>query len=177
MNLTENEFLQAEIKDFQLTIDNPDFVALAQEVAEYCKKFKPESILDFGCGTGVYSEIFRKEGFNIIGQDIFKSHRDYCKENYPLLKVYQKPRQADLMLWIEVAEHMTDQEISKALEVVLPRIILFSSTPNKTEFDEDWGHINIKTEKDWIAMFKELGYKLIEKPKTPTLWALTFQKI
>lgn len=177
MNLTENEFLQAEIKDFQLTIDNPDFVALAQEVAEYCKKFNPESVLDFGCGTGVYSEIFRREGFNILGQDIFKSHRDYCKENYPLLKVYQKPRQADLMLWIEVAEHMTDQEISKALEVVMPRIILFSSTPDKTSFDADWGHINIKNEKDWIAMFKELGYKLIEKPKTPTLWALTFQKI
>ena len=177
MNLTENEFLQAEINDFQLTMQNTDFVALAQEVAEYCKKFEPESVLDFGCGTGVYSEVLRQEGFNIIGQDIFKSHRDYCKENYPLLKVYQKPRQADLMLWIEVAEHMTDQEITKALEVVKPRVILFSSVPWTTDFDADWGHINIKTEKDWIAMFKELGYKLIEKPKTPTLWALTFQKI
>ena len=81
------------------------------------------------------------------------------------------------MLWIEVAEHMTDQEIIKALEIVKPRVILFSSTPETTDFDADWGHINIKNEKDWIAMFKELGYKLIEKPKTPTLWALTFQKI
>lgn len=177
MNITENDFLKTEIETLNLTIQNADFVALAQEVAEYCKKFKPKSVLDYGCGTGVYSEIFRREGFNILGQDIFKSHRDYCKENYPLLKVYQKPRQSDLMLMIEVAEHMTDQEIIKALEVVLPQIILFSSTPNKTEFDGDWGHINIKTEKDWIAMFKELGYKLIEKPKTPTLWALTFQKI
>ena len=177
MNLSEDQFLEAELNNFQLTMDNPDFVALAKEVAEYCKKFKPESVLDFGCGTGVYSEIFRREGFNITAQDKFKSHRDYCKEMHPLLKVYQKPRQADLMLWIEVAEHMTDQEISKALEVVTPRVILFSSTPNKTEFDEDWGHINIKSEKEWIAMFKGFGYKLIEKPKTPTLWALTFQRI
>lgn len=177
MNITENDFLKAEIETLNLTIGNADFVALAQEVAEYCKKFKPESVLDFGCGTGVYSEVLRSEGFNIIGQDIFKSHRDYCKENYPLLKVYQKPRQADLMLWIEVAEHMTDQEISKALEVVMPRIILFSSTPNKTEFDEDWGHINIKSENEWIDMFADFGYELIEKPQTPTLWALTFQKI
>jgi 2-polyprenyl-3-methyl-5-hydroxy-6-metoxy-1,4-benzoquinol methylase len=177
MNLTENEFLQAEINDFQLTINNPDFVALAKEVADYCKKFNPESVLDFGCGTGVYSEVLRQEGFNIIGQDIFKSHRDYCKENYPLLKVYQKPKEADLMLWIEVAEHMTDQEISKALQAVKPRVILFSSTANKTDFDEAWGHINIKSEKEWIDMFKGFGFKLIEKPKTPTLWALTFQKI
>lgn len=177
MNITENDFLKAEIETLNLTIGNVDFVALAQEVAEYCKKFEPESVLDFGCGTGVYSEVLRREGFNIIGQDIFKSHRDYCKENYPLLKVYQKPRQSDLMLWIEVAEHMTNQEISKALEVVMPRIILFSSTPNKTEFDEDWGHINIKSENEWIDMFADFGYELIEKPQTPTLWALTFQKI
>ena len=177
MNITENEFLQAEINDFQLTMNNPDFVALAKEVAQYCKKFKPESVLDYGCGTGVYAEVLRQEGFNILGQDVFKSHRDYCKENYPLLKVYQKPRQADLMLWIEVAEHMTDEEISKALDAVKPRVILFSSVPWTTDFDADWGHINIKSEKEWIAMFKGFGYKLIEKPKTPTLWALTFQKI
>lgn len=177
MNLTEKEFLEAEINDFQLTMDNTDFVALAKKVADYCKKFKPESILDYGCGTGVYSEVLRLEGFNIIGQDVFKSHRDYCKENYPLLKVYQKPRQADLMLWIEVAEHMTDQEISKALEIVKPRIIVFSSTPEKTAFDSDWGHINIKSETQWMSMFRSFGYKMIEKPKTPTLWALTFQKI
>jgi len=59
MTFTEEEFLQAELNDFKLTIDNQDFVALAKEVAEYCKKFKPESVLDYGCGTGVYSEIFR----------------------------------------------------------------------------------------------------------------------
>lgn len=177
MNLTEKEFLEAEINDFQLTMNNPDFVALAKKVADYCKKFKPESVLDYGCGTGVYSEVLRLEGFNIVGQDLFKSHRDYCKENYPLLKVYQKPRQADLMLWIEVAEHMTDLEISKALEIVKPRVIVFSSTPEKTAFDADWGHINIKSETQWMSMFRSFGYKMIEKPKTPTLWALTFQKI
>jgi len=177
MTLTEQEFLEAEIKEFKLTMANSDFVALAKEVAEYCKKFNPESVLDFGCGTGVYSEVLRQEGFNIVGQDIFKSHRDYCKENYPLLKVYQKPKEADLMLWIEVAEHMNDQQIAKALNAVKPRIILFSSTHNKTDFDQAWGHINIKSEKEWIDLFKGLGFKLIEKPKTPTVWALTFQKI
>ena len=125
MKLTDKEFLEAELNDLNLTMDNADFVGLAKSVADYCKKFKPESVLDYGCGTGVYSEVLRQEGFNIVGQDVFKSHRDYCKENYPLLKVYQKPRESDLMLWIEVAEHMTDLEISKALEVVKPRVILF----------------------------------------------------
>jgi len=76
-----------------------------------------------------------------------------------------------------VAEHMTDEEIEKALKAVNPNYILFSSTPETTDFDADWGHINIKQEQEWISMFKQAGYKLIEKPKTPTKWALTFQKI
>jgi 2-polyprenyl-3-methyl-5-hydroxy-6-metoxy-1,4-benzoquinol methylase len=177
MNISEDDFLKAEIESLNLTFANPNFVALAQKVSDYCQKFKPESVLDFGCGTGVYSEVLRQNGFDITAQDIFKSHRDYCKENYPKLKVLQKPKQADLMVWIEVAEHMTDEEIGKALKAVNPNIILFSSTPETTDFDADWGHINIKQEPQWIAMFKELGYKLIEKPKTPTKWALTFQKI
>jgi 2-polyprenyl-3-methyl-5-hydroxy-6-metoxy-1,4-benzoquinol methylase len=177
MNITEDDFLKAEIENFNLTFDNPDFIALAQEVANYCKKFDINSVLDFGCGTGVYSEVMRQNGFNITAQDVFKSHRDYCKSNYPKLSVVQKPKQADLMLWIEVAEHMTDEQIQKALNAVNPKFILFSSTPETTDFDDDWGHINIKQEKEWITMFKTFGYKLIEKPKTPTQWALTFQKI
>lgn len=177
MNITEEQFLDAEVNALNLTMQNADFVALAQEVAEYVKKFNPISVLDYGCGTGVYSETMRQAGLNITAQDIFKSHRDYCKANYPALKVLQKPGKADLMVWIEVAEHMTDQQIKKALLAVDPRIIVFSSTPNKTEHDADWGHINIKSEKEWLAMFTDLGYKLIERPKTPTLWAITLQKI
>jgi 2-polyprenyl-3-methyl-5-hydroxy-6-metoxy-1,4-benzoquinol methylase len=177
MNISEEDFLKAEIENFNLTFDNPNFVALAQQVADYCKKFDVSTVLDFGCGTGVYSEVMRQNGFSITAQDIFKSHRDYCKANYPKLSVLQKPKQADLMLWIEVAEHMTDEQIVKALNTVLPNYILFSSTPETTHFDAEWGHINIKQENEWVSMFKELGYKLIEKPKTPTQWALTFQKI
>lgn len=177
MNITEADFLKTEIEELNLTLSNVEFVALAQEVAEYCKKFEVKTFLDFGCGTGVYSEIMRQNGFDITAQDVFKSHRDYCKSNYPKLKVLQKPKQADFMLWIEVAEHMTDDEISKALKAVNPKYILFSSTPEKTDFDADWGHINIKQPKEWVAMFKAFGYELIEEPKTPTLWALTFKKI
>jgi 2-polyprenyl-3-methyl-5-hydroxy-6-metoxy-1,4-benzoquinol methylase len=177
MNISEDDFLKAEIESLNLTIDNVDFVALAQEVADYCKSFEVKTVLDFGCGTGVYSEVLRQNGFDITAQDIFKSHRDYCKENYPKLKVLQKPKQADLMLWIEVAEHMTDDEIGKALKAVNPKYILFSSTPETTDFDADWGHINIKQQNEWVAMFNEFDYKLIDEPKTPTQWALTFQKI
>lgn len=177
MKITEKEFLEAELNTLNLTMNNPDFVALAQQVADYLKKYQPDTVIDFGCGTGVYSEVMRRNGFNIVAQDIFKSHRDYCKENYPDLKIISRHVKADLMLFIEVAEHMEDQEIQEAVFKINPDFILFSSTPETTDFDQDWGHINIKQENEWVFFWENLGYTLIDYPKTPTLWALMLKRI
>ena len=177
--ITQEEFLKAEI-EMNLTMDNPDFVALAESVFNYVDDYYFESLIDYGCGTGVYAEVARKlsgKDLSLYALDIFKTHRDYCKKQYPDLKVIAKPVKADLMYFIEVAEHMTDKEIEKALKVIDPNYILFSSTPNTTDWDLDWGHINIKQEPEWIELFKGLGYKVIDKPNTPTTWSLMFQKI
>ena len=175
--ISEEEFLKAEIETLNLTMNNELFVGLAKSVANYCKKFEPSSVIDYGCGTGVYSEVMRREGFNIMALDVFKSHRDYCKEQYSELKVIARPKAAEMMLFIEVAEHMTDQEIKNAIDVIEPRIILFSSTPESTINDEKWGHINIKQEPEWIEFWSTLGYKVLERPQTPTSWSLTLEKI
>lgn len=177
MKITEKEFLEAELNTLNLTMNNPDFVALAQQVADYLKQYQPDTVIDFGCGTGVYSEVMRRNGFNIVAQDIFKSHRDYCKANYPDLKVIARPIDADLMLFIEVAEHMEDEEIKEAIQKINPFFILFSSTPETTDFDIEWGHVNIKQENEWVFFWQNLGYTLIDYPKTPTLWALMLKKI
>ena len=177
MRITEDQFLKAELEELNLTMDNKDFVALAIEVADYVKKLKPLSIIDYGCCTGVYSEVLRCKGLNIVAQDVFKSHSDYCKENYPELRIIEEPEHAELMLFIEVAEHMTDEEIKTALGIIQPETILFSSTPYKTDNDEDWGHINIKQESEWIAFFNDLGYSYQQHTNTPTKWALLFVKI
>lgn len=177
MTITEQEFLRAEVEDMNLTMRNKAFVNLAKSVAEYCKKFDAKNVIDYGCGTGVYSEVMRQEGFDIMALDVFKSHRDYCKEKYSELKVIAKPKPADLMLFIEVAEHMTDEEIVKAIDAIEPRLILFSSTPHTTPNDEEWGHINIKQEPEWIEFWDTLAYKVIERPQTPTGWSLMLEKI
>ena len=177
MTITPKEFLDAELSDMNLTMDNPDFVALAQSVADLLSESDIKSLtwIDFGAGTGVYSEVMRRNGFDIVAQDIWKEHRDYCKENYPDLKVIARPVKADAMLFIEVAEHMTDDEIYKAIEKIDPDVILFSSTPEKTDLDEQWGHVNIKQVDEWIAFWQELGYKA-NRVDTPTTWSMLLEK-
>lgn len=177
MKITEEQFLKAELDLMNLTIDNSDFVALAKQVSDYISQYNPKSIIDFGCGTGVYSEVLRRYGFNIVAQDIFKSHRDYCRKAYPDLKIIATPKEAEMMLFIEVAEHMEDEEIKLAIFKISPELILFSSTPEVTENDERWGHINVKHESEWVEFWSGLGYELIDKPETPTQWALMLRKI
>jgi 2-polyprenyl-3-methyl-5-hydroxy-6-metoxy-1,4-benzoquinol methylase len=177
--ITQEEFLKAEL-EMNLTMDNPDFVALAESVFKYVHGYRWDNLIDYGCGTGVYSEVARRRYLSndvVYALDIFKPHRDYCKKQYPDLKVIARPVKADLMYFIEVAEHMTDEEIKKAINAIDPNYILFSSTPNTTDWDLDWGHINIKQEPEWVELFKGLGYKVIDKPNTPTEWSLMFQKI
>lgn len=155
---------------------NPQFVSLAESVAHFLKGINPGKIIDYGCGTGVYAEVCRQKGLDITAVDIWDAHRNYCRQNYPELDVQDKPFKADTMLWIEVAEHMTDEEIKNVLDVIQPSQILFSSTSGTTPWDEDWGHINIKPQAEWVRFFKKLGYKLHGKPNTPTTWSKHFVK-
>jgi hypothetical protein len=42
--------------------------------------------------------------------------------------------------------------------------------------DADWGHINIKSESEWIALFESCGFKLDRRINYPTNWSLLFTK-
>lgn len=176
MKITTQEFLRLEIEAMNLTLKNKAFVKLATAVADYILTFGPGKTIDYGCGTGVYSEICRKKGIDITAVDIWETHREYCRTNYRKLKVTDSPLKADTMLWIEVAEHMTDEEIKNVLDIICPQNILFSSTYEHTIMDLDWGHINIKPPGEWVKMFDTLGYDFVASPSVPTPWAMLLKK-
>jgi 2-polyprenyl-3-methyl-5-hydroxy-6-metoxy-1,4-benzoquinol methylase len=176
MKLSEKEFIEAEIK-MGLHYGNPNFKKLAQKTCDQIKDLNIDSIIDYGCGTGTYSQVLLENGLNVTAQDISKEHRDYIKKHHPDVKVVLRPVKSDLMYFIEVAEHMTDEEIEKAIEKIDPAYIVFSSTSQKTKNDAVWGHINIKEQEDWINFWNEKGY-IVEKPlKYPTAWSLLLKKI
>jgi 2-polyprenyl-3-methyl-5-hydroxy-6-metoxy-1,4-benzoquinol methylase len=79
------------------------------------------------------------------------------------------------MLFIEVAEHMTDKELKALFKKIKPKHVLFSSTPNTTDSDLDWGHINIKTNDEWNATFEKLGYEFIKDLTMPTSWSKLYR--
>lgn len=173
--LNDAEFLQWEL-EMGIGFHNPGFIELANATARQLQDLDYKTVLDYGCGTGVYAAAFAEQGKDVTACDISAAHIEYIKQNAPQLKISKKPITADLLAWIEVAEHMTDKEIDKLLKAIEPRYILFSSTSQKTDQDEAWGHINIKEQDEWIRLLGTYGYQLKKHLAAPTQWAKLFEK-
>ena len=170
MKITPAEFLACELEN-GINADNPAFIALAEATAKAIKE-PVISVLDFGAGTGVYSAAFHRAGYEVYAYEIWEEHKAYISEKFPYVKFAGKPFTTDLMLFIEVAEHMTEQEIRNLFKEIRPKYILFSSTPHKNPgFDEDWGHINVQDRGYWLGLFEDLNYQYVQDLHVPTEWA------
>jgi 2-polyprenyl-3-methyl-5-hydroxy-6-metoxy-1,4-benzoquinol methylase len=176
MTITPAEFLQAEL-DNGISADNPHFLQLAKQTANQLT-IDFETVLDYGSGTGVYANAFQELGKDVKAFEIWNEHREYIRQKFPLVKIANEPITTDLMLFIEVAEHMTDDELIDTMDKICPNYILFSSTSSiNPEFDKMWGHINIKQQNEWIDFWFGLGYNFIKDLTYPTSWSKLFKRI
>lgn len=173
MLISEYAFLKAEL-EMGIGFHNPAFTNLASEVAKIIRPYG-ESILDYGAGTGVYADAYHKAGMKTYVYEPFASHRKYITDNAPHLEIIDKPITTDILSLIEVAEHMTDNEIDTLMGMINPKYILFSSTPEHTDWDLEWGHINVKSHDEWIEVFHYHGYSLLNNLSLPTSWTKLFK--
>lgn len=172
--ISDKEFLETELK-MGISYDNPLFVVLCKNTATQMKEYSINSVLDFGAGTGIYSYAYHELGFDVKVFEIWDAHKEYIKEKFPYLEIVDEPITTDLMNFIEVAEHMTDKELNALFKKIKPTYILFSSTSQRTENDEMWGHINIKSQEDWIKFFAKKGYQLEKEFFIPTSYTKLFK--
>lgn len=135
------------------------FNGIAKRIAE---EIGPSSVLDAGCAMGFLVEGLRSFGIEAYGIDV--SH--YAIENvHPSVKGYcaegsiaeDLDREYDLIVCIEVLEHMPAEEAVKAIENLCGHAneVLFSSTP----FDyKEATHINVRTPEYWAERFALQGF-------------------
>jgi predicted RNA methylase len=142
---------------------------------EQIKEYNIKTVLDYGSGTGVYAESYRLQGYDAYAYEIWYAHRKYIRENAPHLKIVEQPITTDLLHFIETAEHMTDEELNNLFAIINPTYILFSSTSQRTDWDAAWGHINIKTQDEWIRYFNDIGYSMIRELRLPTHYTKLFR--
>lgn len=103
----------------------------AQKRLETClsiiRQYKPEKVLDVGCGTGAYGSKIIKEGMNWNGMDISMKMLKHCRENLDglgsmpplvsgsLLQLPIKPNHFDMILNIGVLSYFKRSDVEKGL--------------------------------------------------------------
>lgn len=170
-------------------LDNQTYTELFRSTAKEIMQITgAKTFLDCGGGVGAYTQAMLEEGLDCHYVDLSQHHVDYVKKRLKPIKEKQRLNiqradftfydyvHFDLVASIEVMEHIEDRRLGPFLCNLDCDYFHFSSTPNKTDFDEAWGHINIKTEEEWIALFEKCGFKLDRKMSLPTTWSLLFTK-
>lgn len=166
--------------EWNIHLDSKEYVQLFDATANMIKEIiTPISFVDLGGGMGGYTQAMLP--IPTTYYDCNKFHHKYVTErlsdaNCILGDFTKETIEADLIACIEVMEHIEDKKLIPFLKKVKCKYFHFSSTPNTTDFDSEWGHINIKTESEWIALFESCGFKFDRKLTLPTPWSLLFTK-
>lgn len=129
------------------------------------KEFEPESVIDFGCAIGTYLEPFYEKDIDINGIDANKNafkHAVVPKkflEHYDLREKYETKEKFDLVLSIEVAEHIPEKYAKTLVESLCDaskkHIVLTAAPPGQGGTH----HVNEKPREYWIDIFEEKGFK------------------
>jgi 2-polyprenyl-3-methyl-5-hydroxy-6-metoxy-1,4-benzoquinol methylase len=170
-------------------LDNESYVNLFKQTAEEIVKITgAKTFLDCGGGMGAYTKAMLEQGLDCTYVDLNQHHVDYVghrlnpSHDGQTLNIYQNDftkqtfKKFDLVASIEVMEHITDAQLIPFLTKLKCDYFHFSSTPHTTGYDAEWGHINIKSEEEWVALFEKCGFIFWQRLSHPTSWSLLFTK-
>jgi len=128
----------------------------------------PDSVVDVGCGLGAWLSIFKNYSANtILGVDGVWVDKDKLlipKEKFvvaDLSKPFELDRQFDLVVCLEVAEHLPCECAGTLINTLtnLGRVVLFSAA---IPFQGGTHHLNEQWPDYWAKLFREKGYIVID---------------
>lgn len=157
------DYYHSHCGDDPYSLDSPAWLSFYGAIAdEIVRSLTPRRVFDAGCAVGFLVAALWDRNVDAYGRDISSyaisqaraDVREYCSVGSiadPIEGEY------DLVLCIEVLEHMTEQEAVQAIASMTraaPRI-LFSSTPS--DFDEPT-HVNVRPTLYWLRLFAAAGF-------------------
>ncbi|MHB8903839.1 MAG: class I SAM-dependent methyltransferase [Patescibacteria group bacterium] len=130
------------------------------------KYYQPKSIVDIGCGAGIYLKEFAQKGIkNLLGIDGSPAAREEFLLNkdkliiFDLAKEYNFKENYDLALCLEVAEHLEEKDADILVETITEasnNIIFSAAVPGQGP--RSIGHINEQPHSYWIDKFKKKNF-------------------
>lgn len=135
----------------------------------------PKSVIDVGCGLGSWLSVFMEYGIeDVLGLDGFWVNKDMLiipKEKFMhcnLENPAKIDRQFDLVVCLEVAEHIRPEYASRFIKslVDLGPVVLFSAA---IPFQIGKHHVNEQWPEYWVEHFAKYGYSVID-PIRKKIW-------
>ena len=127
---------------------------------------KNKSVLDIGCGLGLFGEEIQKYSKSYLGIDTSEHAISICKKKHinsiqcsiDNIGFYK----TDVLICIEILEHLTDNEIRDMFKKINFKKIIITVPRAK---GSDKTHINIKTVVGWLKFFDDMKIhlKVIDK--------------
>lgn len=130
------------------------------------RAFAPKSVIDIGCGNGIYLAEFLKNNVDILGYDgspaaISSSLVGDKIKLHDLCEPLELSQHFDLCLCLEVAEHLEKscaQTLISALTGLSATIIFTAATPGQGPISI--GHINEQPPRYWQEKFERKNFIL-----------------
>ena len=144
--------------------DESVFVSPRVVVPIVCELFHPKSVIDVGCGTGVWLSVFMENGVHrILGLDGLYVNPDWlkiprdCFRSTDLAARFEVKERFDLAVCLEVAEHLPAQSADNLIKVLTTAapVVLFSAAVPQQGGTE---HINEQWPEYWHRKFEDYGF-------------------
>lgn len=135
----------------------------------------PRSGVDVGCGTAAWLEVLRESGVqDVLGVDGSHVTPHLLRIPQELFHVHdlsrplRLPRQFDLAMSLEVAEHLPGTEASRFVEDLtrLAPVVLFSAA---VPGQGGTHHVNEQWPEYWAQLFAARGYQVVDCVR-PRIW-------
>ncbi|MCA9798638.1 MAG: class I SAM-dependent methyltransferase [Cyanobacteria bacterium HKST-UBA04] len=128
--------------------------------------FQPRSLVDIGCGEGLFLNVFHQHGINVIGCDISEaalkvSSKDFIIFQADATKPIRFNQTFDLAMCVEIAEHIPNRcsrQLVKTLTKASDTVFFTAAPPGQGGV----GHINEQPQAFWERLFQDEGFSLDE---------------
>lgn len=135
----------------------------------------PTSILDVGCGTGVWLRVATEHGIDdVLGVDGGTGELVISSENFRRLDLERRldvGRRFGLAICMEVAEHLAPSRASSLVDDLCRAadVVLFSAAIPGQGAPGSGEHPNEQWPSYWAALFAERGYRTVDAIR-PLIW-------